>query len=162
MIVIKTQIIWFRAPTYFENDQDKTVLTSIQSVWVTRPTRSHFGATWARLGPFGGAWRKFCGFEATIRQYEHELICFRTLGCRDINQTRWLIFVYYTPCRSEVEWSRRFQTPLKPAIPKSVHRHIHKQPGFLKEMFHFRRFRSNCLWYVKSVSVFILYLVEFS
>ena len=59
----------------------KTVITSIESAWVTRPTRSHLGAIRARLGPVGGAWRKFCGFEATMRQYEYELICFRTAFC---------------------------------------------------------------------------------
>ena len=25
MILIGTQIIWFKAPTYFENDQDKNI-----------------------------------------------------------------------------------------------------------------------------------------
>ena len=34
------KIIQLRAPTYFENDQDKKVITSIQSVWVTRPVSS--------------------------------------------------------------------------------------------------------------------------
>ena len=59
----------------------KTVISSIQSVWVTRPTRSHLKATGARLGPIGGAWRKFCGFEATMRQCGFELTCFRTTFC---------------------------------------------------------------------------------
>ena len=56
----------------------KTVITSIQSVWVTRPTWSHLGAIRACLGPVGGFMRTFCGFEASVRQYEYELIGFRT------------------------------------------------------------------------------------
>ena len=56
----------------------QTVLTSTQSVWVSRPTRSYLGAIRARLGPFGGAWQKLCGFEATIIQSEYEMIGFRT------------------------------------------------------------------------------------
>ena len=43
----------------------KTIITSIQSVLVTRSPRNHLGAIRARLGPVGGAWHKFCGFEAT-------------------------------------------------------------------------------------------------
>ena len=80
--MVKTQIIWFRGPIYFENYQDKKrVLTSIQLVCVTRPTRRHLGAIRARLGPVGGALCKFWGFEATMRQHEYELICFRTAFC---------------------------------------------------------------------------------
>ena len=63
MILLKTQIIQLRAPTYFENDQDKKVITSIQSVWVTRPTRNHLGAISACLGPASSAWHKFGGFD---------------------------------------------------------------------------------------------------
>ena len=37
----------------------KTVLTSIQLVCVTRPTRRHLGAIRTRLGPVGRALRKF-------------------------------------------------------------------------------------------------------
>ena len=59
----------------------KTVITSIQSNWVTRPTRSDLGAIRARFGPVFGAWRKFCSFEATVRQHKYELICFRTAFC---------------------------------------------------------------------------------
>ena len=59
----------------------KTVLTSIQLVCVTRPTTCHLGAIRDRLGPVGRALRKFWGFEATMRQHEHELIYFRTLFC---------------------------------------------------------------------------------
>ena len=81
MILLKTQIIQLRAPTYFENDQDKKVITSIQSVWVTRPTRNHLGAISACLGPVSSAWHKYGGFEATMRQYEYELIGFRTAFC---------------------------------------------------------------------------------
>ena len=51
----------------------KTVITSIQSVRVTRPTRSHLEASRACLGVIGRAWRKFCVFEATMRQYKFEL-----------------------------------------------------------------------------------------
>ena len=36
-----------------------TVITSIQSVWVTRPPRHHLAAIKARLGPIGRAWSKF-------------------------------------------------------------------------------------------------------
>ena len=43
----------------------KSVISSSQSVLVTRPTRSQFGAIMPRLGPVGGAWHKFDGFEAT-------------------------------------------------------------------------------------------------
>ena len=59
----------------------KTVLTSIQLVCVTRPTRRHLGAIRACLGPVGGALRKFGSFEATMRQHEYEWICFRTAFC---------------------------------------------------------------------------------
>ena len=59
----------------------KTAITSIQSVWVTRPTRSDLGAIRARLGPVYGAWHKFGGFEATMRQREYELIYYRTTFC---------------------------------------------------------------------------------
>ncbi len=59
----------------------KTVITSIQSVWVTRPTRSHLGVLRVHLGLVGGAWCKFCGFKATMRHHEYELICFRTIFC---------------------------------------------------------------------------------
>ena len=59
----------------------KTVLTSIHLVCVTRPTRCHVGAIRARLGPFGGALRKFWGFEATMRHHDNELICSRTAFC---------------------------------------------------------------------------------
>ena len=41
MILLKTQIIQLRAPTNFKNNQDKKVITSTQSVWVTR---NHLGA----------------------------------------------------------------------------------------------------------------------
>ena len=58
----------------------KTEIT-VQSVWVTRPTRSHLGAIWAHLGPVGGTWHKFCGFKVTLRQYKYEFICFRTAFC---------------------------------------------------------------------------------
>ena len=51
-----------------------TVITSIQSVWVTRPSRSDLGAIRARLGQVCGAWPKFCGFKASMRQYKYELI----------------------------------------------------------------------------------------
>ena len=57
------------------------VITSIQSVWVTRPSRSNLGAIRAHLGPVCGAWRKFCGFKASMWQYKYELICFRTAFC---------------------------------------------------------------------------------
>ena len=73
MSLIKTQIIQFRAPTYFKNDQDKRVITSIQSAWVTRPPRelamSNLGAFRAHLGPAVRALRKFCIFDATMSQY---------------------------------------------------------------------------------------------
>ena len=66
-ILIKTQIIWYRALTYFENVYDKNSYNIYQSVWVTRPTRSHLGAIRTRLGPVGGVWHKCCCFEATMR-----------------------------------------------------------------------------------------------
>ena len=56
MILTQTQIIQFRALTYFENDQDKTVITFIQSVLVTRPTMSNLGAIRAHPGPDARAW----------------------------------------------------------------------------------------------------------
>ena len=37
------------------------------------------GAIRAHLGPVGGALCKFWGFEATLRQHEYEMICFRTV-----------------------------------------------------------------------------------
>ena len=49
----------------------------IQSVLVTRPTRSHLGATWA---PFWASYwilAQFCGFGVTLRQHKYEYICFR-------------------------------------------------------------------------------------
>ena len=81
MILLKTQNIQLRAPTYLKNDQDKKVITSIQSVWVTRPTRKHSGAISACLGPISSVWHKFWGFEATLRQFENELLGFRTAFC---------------------------------------------------------------------------------
>ena len=57
MILTQTQIIKFRALTYFENDQDKTVITFIQSVLVTRPTMSNLGAIRANPGPDVRAWQ---------------------------------------------------------------------------------------------------------
>ena len=59
----------------------KTKWDFIQIVWVTRPSRSDFGAINAHLGHACEAWHKFCGFEATMRQNEYELICFRTGFC---------------------------------------------------------------------------------
>ena len=55
--------------------QMKSVIISIQSVWVIMPTRSHLGSY------LGGAWHKFCSFEATMRQCKYELICYRTAFC---------------------------------------------------------------------------------
>ena len=77
----KLKFILLRVPTDFENDQDKTVITSIQSFWVTRPSRSDLGAISARFWQACGAWRKFWGLEATMRQYRYEFICFRTGFC---------------------------------------------------------------------------------
>ena len=77
----KLKFILLRVPTNFKNDQDKTVITSIQSVWVTRPSRSDLGAISAHLGQACGSCHKFCGFEATMRQNKYELICFRTAFC---------------------------------------------------------------------------------
>ena len=67
-ILIKTEI--------FKTIKIKTVITSIQilSLWATRPTKNHLGAIRAPLGPIGGALCKFCGYEATMRQHEYELI----------------------------------------------------------------------------------------
>ena len=59
----------------------KTDKISIQSVWVTWPAWSNLGAIRASLGPVGGFWRKFCGFEASMRRYEYGMICFRTAFC---------------------------------------------------------------------------------
>ena len=75
-----SKLKWFdlELPHILKTTKIKTVITYIPSVWVTRPTRSHLGATWAHLGPVGGAWHKFCGFEVTLRQCKYELICFRT------------------------------------------------------------------------------------
>ena len=57
---------WFdlELPNISKTTKIKTVITSIPSVWVTRPTRSHFGAIRAHLGPVGRACCTFCGFEA--------------------------------------------------------------------------------------------------
>ena len=77
----KLKFILLRVPTDLENDQDKTVITSIQSFWVTRPSRSDLGAIRARFWQACGAWRKFWGLEATMRQYRYEFICFRTGFC---------------------------------------------------------------------------------
>ena len=76
------------------------VITSIQSVWVTRPSRSNLGAIRAHLGPVCGAWRKFCGFKASMWQYKYELICFRTAFCfahfsAPFNRTK---MVLYSKC----------------------------------------------------------------
>ena len=77
-----------------------TVITSIQSVWVTRPSRSDLGAIRTRLGPVCRAWHKFCGFKASMRQYKYELICFRTTFCfanfsAPFNRTK---MVLYSKC----------------------------------------------------------------
>ena len=53
-ILIKTQIIWYRALTYFENVYDKNSYNIYQSVWVTRPPRSHLGAI---QDPSWASWR---------------------------------------------------------------------------------------------------------
>ena len=68
-------------PKFLKKIKIKTVITSIQSDWVTRLTRSDLGAIRARLGPVFGAWCKFCSFEPTMRQYKYELICFRIAFC---------------------------------------------------------------------------------
>ena len=80
MIVIKAQVIC-RLPHILKMIKIKTVVTSIQSVWVTRPNRSHLKPTRACIWPIGGFWNKFCCFEATLRQYEFEFTCFRTAFC---------------------------------------------------------------------------------
>ena len=77
-----------------------TVITSIQSVWVTRPSRSDLGAIRACLGPVCRAWHKFCSFKASMRQYKYELICFRTTFCfanfsAPFNRTK---MVLYSKC----------------------------------------------------------------
>ena len=59
----------------------KTVLTSMQSVCVTRPSRYHLRAYRAHLGPLGGALHTFWSFEANMRQQEYAMICFRSLFC---------------------------------------------------------------------------------
>ena len=56
----------------------KIVRISIQSNWVTWPTRSDLGAIRARLGPVYGARHKFGGFEAIMRQHDD---LFRTTFC---------------------------------------------------------------------------------
>ena len=59
----------------------KTVITSIQLVWVTGPTNNHLGAIRGHFWPVGRDGHKICGFETTLRQYEYEFICFRTPFC---------------------------------------------------------------------------------
>ena len=59
----------------------KTVLASMQSVYINRPTRHHLMAYRARLGPVGWVLYKFWGLEANMRQQEYTMICFRTLFC---------------------------------------------------------------------------------
>ena len=77
----KLKLFNFELPKNLKMIKIKIVKISIQSDWVTWPTRSDLGAIRARLGPVFEAWRKFCSFEATMRQFEYELICFRTAFC---------------------------------------------------------------------------------
>ena len=55
----KTQFFDLEVLYFLKTTKIKTVLTSIQLVCVTRPTRRHLGAIRARLGPVGGALREF-------------------------------------------------------------------------------------------------------
>ena len=73
MILIKLKVFNLELHHFLKTIKINTVITSSQSFWATRPTRSHLGAIRAPLGPVGKAWRKFCRFEATMtmRQYEH-------------------------------------------------------------------------------------------
>ena len=73
----KLKLFDLELPHILKTIKIKTVIISIQSVLVTRPTRSHLGATWAPLGPVIGSWPKFCGFGVTLRQHKYEYICFR-------------------------------------------------------------------------------------
>ena len=73
----KLKLFDLELPQILKTIEIKLVITSIQWVWVTRPTRSHLEAIMARLAPVCGAWFKISGFEATTRRYEYELICLR-------------------------------------------------------------------------------------
>ena len=98
--MVKTHFFDLEVLYILKTNKIKTVLTSIQSVWVTRPSRSNLGAIRAHLGPVCGAWRKFCGFKASMWQYKYELICFRTAFCfahfsAPFNRTK---MVLYSKC----------------------------------------------------------------
>ena len=74
----KLELFNFELPKKLKMIKIKIVRISIQSDWVTWSPRSALAAIRACLGPVFEAWRKFCSFEATMRQLEYELICFRT------------------------------------------------------------------------------------
>ena len=77
----KLKLFDLELPQILKTIEIKLVITSIQLVWVTRPTRSHLGAIRACFGPVCGAWCKFCCFEAPLRQYEYEMINFKIRFC---------------------------------------------------------------------------------
>ena len=74
----------------------KAVITSIQSVWVTRPTRSCLKAIRARLWPIGGAWSKFCGFEAFMRidLFQNCILCCKYLGLLILHRNGFVFKIY--------------------------------------------------------------------
>ena len=72
----KLRLFNLERPPIFKMIMIETVITSI-----TMPNRSSLGAISACIGPVCGAWRKFCGFEATMRHYEDEFICSKTAFC---------------------------------------------------------------------------------
>ena len=51
MIQLKLKSFNWELPHILKTIKIMTVITYIPSVWVTRPTRSHLGATWTCLGP---------------------------------------------------------------------------------------------------------------
>ena len=77
----KLKLFDLELPQILKTIEIKLVITSIQLVWVTRPTRSHLGAIRACFGPVCGAWRKICCFKAPMRQYEYEMINFKIRFC---------------------------------------------------------------------------------
>ena len=66
----KLKLFDLELPQILKTIEIKLVITSIQLVWVTRPTRSNLGAIRAHFGPVCRAWHKFCSFEATMRWYD--------------------------------------------------------------------------------------------
>ena len=70
----------------------KTVITSIQSVWVTRPTRSQLAELEAN---FDIAQKWFCiqNFHMDLSSQEKKLSENPILGCQDIKQKPSLIFL---------------------------------------------------------------------